>query len=109
MGQSITGLRTAADEDLNPRVQAAPIFQGPTGIDIGNLLRRGASKITGGITDRVAENRNAAVLEALMETGGWYENRTSPATLSIIRALLASGDPSREEGILDGIANRLLQ
>lgn len=107
-GGSITGLRDAANEAVNgqPRT-SAPIFEGALGLNTGNLLRRGAEKITGGISERIADNRNRQIIEALMGTGGWYENKTSPGTLSLIRALIVGGDPSREEWIIDGIANRL--
>ncbi|GHA15103.1 hypothetical protein GCM10007989_07320 [Devosia pacifica] len=101
-GGAVTGLRRAAGEDLRPRQQEAPIFQGPTGIDIGNLLRRGASRATGGITERIAERQNDEILRSLMETGGWYENRSTPETLAIIRALLTTGaaeDASIEESL----------
>ena len=108
MGNSITGLRQAAADDLRPPAQNSPIFQGPTGIDLGNLLRRGAGKITGGISERVAESRNNAVLEALMETGGWYENRTSPATLGLIRALLTGGEPREEASPASAIRDLLM-
>lgn len=109
IGGSVTASAQAAQRSIEPRSVIDPIIDGPFLVNPGNAARRIAQLISGPMGRRAADSRNSEIARLLMEQGGWYENRmSSPATLSLIRALLVGGDPSKEEGILDGIGSRIL-